>query len=187
MIPAVQLAMGLAQFAPQVIRWLSGSDKAGEVAEKVVAVAEVVTGQPGAKALAALSADPALVLQFQTRIAEMSHEMDKAYLADRADARARDIAYVNAGRTNKRANFMVAMDVVGLLASLGGMLALGWFKAAHPEAITEGVFGALLAQLSTLASYFGLCLRDAHQFEFGSSRGSSDKTEMLLQQRKGDK
>lgn len=187
MIPAVQLAMGLAQFAPQVIRWLSGSDKAGEVAEKVVAVAEAVTGQPGPKALAAMTADPALVLQFQERIAGMAHDLDKAYLADRADARARDVAYVAAGRTNKRANFMVAMDVVGLLVGLGGMLALGWLKAKHPDAISEGVFGALLAQLATITSFFGLCLRDAHQFEFGSSRGSADKTELLVQQKGGGK
>lgn len=187
MIPAIQLAMGMAQFAPQIIRWLSGSDKAGEVAEKVVAVAEVVTGQQGPKALAAMTADPALVLQFQERIAGMAHELDKAYLADVANARQRDITYVNAGRTNTRANFMVAMDVTGLLAGLVGMLALGWFKATSPEAISEGVFGALLAQLSTIVSYFGLCLRDAHQFEFGSSRGSVEKTDYMVAQRQGER
>lgn len=37
--------------------------------------------------------------------------------------------------------------------------------------------GVVLAQLSTINSYFGLCLRDAHQFEFGSSRGSRTKDE----------
>lgn len=70
---------------------------------------------------------------------------------------------------------MVSLDVLGLLASLAAMLALGLAKASHPEAVSEGVFGALLAQLSTITGYFGLCLRDAHQFEFGSSRGSKEK------------
>ena len=105
--------------------------------------------------------------------------------ADRADARKRDTAMIAAGVSNKRANWMVALDVVGLLACLGGMMGLGWFKATHPDAITEGVFGALLAQLSTLASFFGLCLRDAHQFEFGSSRGSRDKDALVVASRDG--
>jgi hypothetical protein len=39
------------------------------------------------------------------------------------------------------------------------------------------VFGALLSQLSVITSLFGLCLRDAYQFEFGSSRGSRLKDE----------
>jgi hypothetical protein len=100
--------------------------------------------------------------------------------ADRADARKRDTAMIAAGVSNKRANWMVALDVVGLLACLAGMMGLGWFKAAYPNEITEGTFSALLVQLSTLASFFGLCLRDAHQFEFGSSRGSRDKDALVV-------
>jgi hypothetical protein len=33
--------------------------------------------------------------------------------------------------------------------------------------------------ISAIASFFGLGLRDAHQFEFGSSRGSQEKTDIL--------
>jgi hypothetical protein len=33
--------------------------------------------------------------------------------------------------------------------------------------------------VSTIAGFFGLGLRDAHLFKFGSSRGSVDKTELL--------
>lgn len=179
MVDPISVAMGLAQFAPQVIKWISGSDKAAEAASKVVGVAEVVTGRQGVEAVEALKADPTLVMQFRQAVMANEADLDKAYLVDRQDARRRDVALAQAGVANTRANFMVAMDVVGLLASLLGMMALGWVKAKHPDAITEGVFGALLAQLSTLASYFGLCLRDAHQFEFGSSRGSKEKSELL--------
>ena len=35
--------------------------------------------------------------------------------------------------------------------------------------------------ISTVAGIFGACLRDAFQFEFGSSRGSRDKDELLAQ------
>ena len=122
-----------------------------------------------------LMADPNKMMEFRAEAQRLDADLEKAYLGDRQDARKRDIALSQAGVHNTRANAMVAMDAAGLLFGLGGMLALGWFKASHPEAITEGVFGALLAQLSTITSYFGLCLRDAHQFEFGSSRGSRDK------------
>lgn len=80
-------------------------------------------------------------------------------------------------RSNTRANAMIAMDVVGLLFGLLSMLLLGYLRARYPDAISEGVFTALLTQLSTLTAVFALCLRDAHQFEFGSSRGSKEKSE----------
>lgn len=32
----------------------------------------------------------------------------------------------------------------------------------------------------SIAGFFGLGLRDAHQFEFGSSRGSQEKNELLV-------
>lgn len=66
--------------------------------------------------------------------------------------------------SNVRADVMVAIDAIGLIACL---VVLGvWRKDLAPEAITL---------LTTIASLFGLCLRDAHQFEFGSSRGSRNK------------
>ena len=106
-------------------------------------------------------------------------DLEKAHLADVQDARKRDVLLAQAGVRGNRADFMILLDVVGLLSGLGGMMALGYVKAKYPEAISEGVFGALLAQLSTITSYFGLCLRDAHQFEFGSSRGSKDSNDFI--------
>jgi hypothetical protein len=176
----ISIAMGLAQFVPSIIKWVSGSDKAEQAAEHVIDIAKVVTGKgDGVDALAAISGNAKLAIDFRKAVLENEADLDKAYLADRADARHRDVELAKAGVQNTRANLMVFMDVVGLMVGLGGMLALGWFKAQHPNEITEGVFGALLAQLSTLTSYFGLCLRDAHQFEFGSSRGSRAKDEAM--------
>lgn len=164
----ITVAMGLAQFAPQIIKWVTGSDKAADAAEKVVGIAETVTGRSGPDALDALKADPALVLQFRQAVMANEADLDKAYLADRADARKRDVAYVQAGRTNKRANFMVAMDAIGLIVCL---LVLAFYA--------DNLRGEAIALISTVASIFGLCLRDAHQFEFGSSRGSQEKTDLL--------
>ena len=90
--------------------------------------------------------------------------LEKAYLADRQDARARDVKLAEAGRRNVRADVMVVMDVVGLVACL---VVLAFFRGDMP--------GEVVALLSSIASIFGLCLRDAHTFEFGSSRSSQSK------------
>lgn len=163
------IAFGLAQFAPQVIRWITGSDKAEAAATHVVQIAQAVTGKPtGDAALQALAADPALVLQYRQAVLASAAELDRAYLADRQDARARDVALARAGRLNVRADVMVAVDALGLLACL---VVLALYR--------QGLPGEVVTLITTIASIFGLCLRDAHQFEFGSSRGSQEKTELL--------
>ncbi len=164
----ITTAMALAQFAPQIVKWLTGSDKAAEAAGQVVDIAEAVTGKRGPDAVAAMQADPALVLQFRTALLQVEADLDKAYLADRADARARDVALAQAGRNNRRADVMVAGAVVGLLACL---FVLVFFRGQIP--------GEVVGIVSTIAGMFGACLRDAFQYEFGSSRGSADKSALI--------
>ena len=67
MFPLIPLAIKLASaFAPSLIGKLTKSDKAEEVAEKVIGFAKAVTGQDDPeKAVKAIEADPALALQFQ--------------------------------------------------------------------------------------------------------------------------
>jgi Holin of 3TMs, for gene-transfer release len=71
----ISIALGLAQFVPGVIRWISGDDsKAAAVADQVIGVAKTVTGKDsGQDALAAIQADPALALQLQQ--SWMAHEV----------------------------------------------------------------------------------------------------------------
>lgn len=164
----ITTAFALAQFAPQVIKWISGSDKAAEAASQVVEIAEAVTGRRGGSAIDALAQDPALVLQFRQAVLASEADLDKAYLADRADARARDIEIIKSGRSNMRADVMVLGAVVGLISCL---LSLVFFRTQVP--------GEVVGIISTVAGIFGACLRDAFQYEFGSSRGSSEKTIML--------
>jgi len=164
--------------APSMIKWLSGSDTAADAADKLIAVAQQVTGtaSPDA-ALAKLQADPNLVMQLNVRAIQIDAELEQAYLKDRQDARHMEIELAKAGVRSDRKDNMVKIDAWGLGLALVAMVSLGLLKAAYPEGINDGVFGALLSQFSVFASYFGLCLRDAHQFEFGSSRGSKDKDE----------
>lgn len=162
------ITIGLAlasQFAPSIIKYFTNSETAGTVAGQVINIAKTVTGKGTPdEAIAALQADPALAIQFKTAVMANDADLEKAYLADRADARSRDVKLAEAGRRNVRADVMVVMDVIGLVACL---IVLAFFRGDMP--------GEVVALLSSIASIFGLCLRDAHQFEFGSSRSSQNK------------
>lgn len=171
----ITIAMGLAQFAPQVLKWITGSDKAADAASAVVEIAQQVTGKgSGSEAFQALQADPALVLQFRQTLAAQEADLDKAFLADVKDARQRDVDLHKAGYRNTRADIMVLLDVVGLIACL---VVIAMFRAQLP--------GEVVGLLTAIAANFGACLRDAHQFEFGSSRSSREKDAALASIAKG--
>lgn len=163
------IALGLAQIAPSLLRFFGVGDKSVAVAEKVIGLAQTITGQPtGESALAELQANAAKAHEFRMAALQIDADLERAYLDDRKDARARDIALHQAGYANRRADWMVLFDVVGLIACL---VVLSVFRKEVP--------GEVVGLLATIAGIFGLCLRDAHQFEFGSSRGSKEKDLLL--------
>lgn len=165
----VTIAMGLAQFAPAVIRWITGSKDAEAVARDVVGVAQAVTGSSSPQeALQRIQSDQAAQLAFRAKLMEREAELDKAYLADVQSARARDVELHKAGDNNRRADVMVIGAVVGLISCL---LVLIVFRKDIP--------GEAVGIISTVAGIFGACLKDAYAFEFGSSRGSKDKDAQL--------
>lgn len=164
----ISIAMGLAQFAPAIVRWVSGSDKAGEVAEKVVDVAKIVTGTAtGEDALAAIQADPSLVLQFRQRIIDVEADLDKAYLADRQNARNRDVALAQAGHRNVRADIMVAVAFFSVICIA---LVLAYFTDLK---------GEVIGFLTAVGGMFARNIGTAFDFEFGSSRSSQNKDAVI--------
>lgn len=92
MLPLIPIAMGLAQaagaLAPTIAGWLGG-DKAADVAEKVVSVANVVTGvSDAATSMAMIQADPAKAIEFQrallasqAELARIANEVELAEIA----------------------------------------------------------------------------------------------------------
>lgn len=162
----ITIALALAsQFAPALIKHFTNSDTAGDVAGKVIDLAKTITGKGTPdEATAALQADPNLALQFKMAAMANETELAKTAMLDVQDARARDDLMIKAGIRNKRADYMVLLDVVGLITCL---VVLCFFRSTiPPEAV---------GLISTIAATFGLCLRDAHTFEFGSSRSSQSK------------
>lgn len=164
----ITIAMGLAQFAPSIVKWVTGSDKAEEAAQTVVDIAKVVTGRDDAdSALEAIKLDPNLALEFRKAVMANETELDRLYLADRQDARKRDTALITSGRNNYRADILATLAVVGLVVCV-------WFVARDTE-MPERAVNAIMFVAGVLAA----AVRDVYAFEFGSSRGSKEKDELL--------
>ena len=165
----ITLALSLAaQFAPSIIKHLTQSDTAATVAEQVIGIAQTVTGtQKPEQALETLKADPALALQFKQSVLTLEADLEKAYLADRADARKRDTAFVHAGRFNYRADFLALVAVIGLVLCV-------WF-IARDASLPERAVNAIMFVAGVLAS----AVRDVYGFEFGSSRSSREKDDHI--------
>lgn len=87
--PLIPLAISLAsQFAPSLIGKLTKSDKAEEIAEKVIGFAKVVTGQGNPEdAIKAIEANPELALQFQRDLHAYELELAKLEYEDAAGGR----------------------------------------------------------------------------------------------------
>lgn len=168
-MPLIPIAMALAQFAPAIIKLLTGSDRAEEVAGKVVDIAQAVTGEERPDlAVAAIQADPAKVLEFQQAIAAQQLELEKTYLADMADARARDIAVRQAsGGHNFRADILAFLAVAGLVICV-------WF-IARDTSLPERAVNAIMFVAGQLSN----AVMMVYAFEFGSSRGSKNKDDAI--------
>jgi len=82
----ISIAMALGQFVPGLIKWVTGSDKAAEVADKAIDIAKAVTGtQTGDAALKALQTDPSLVLKYREAVLSQELEFQKLAVSSASD------------------------------------------------------------------------------------------------------
>ena len=85
----ITIAMGLAQFVPQIAKWLTGSNQVEQVAQKAITLAQQVTGQPtGDAALKAMQTDPALVLQYRQAVLAQELEFERLAVQNASDINA---------------------------------------------------------------------------------------------------
>ncbi|TCS37501.1 hypothetical protein EDC30_104305 [Paucimonas lemoignei] len=164
----VTILMGLAQFAPAVIKWATGSDKAEEVAGKVIDVAKAVTGRdtPDA-ALAAIQADPALAIEFRKAVMANELEYDRMFLADVQSARDRDIKMAAAGNRNYRANVLAGMAILLVIVCL---MVVVWMSDLddYAKGTITLICGRALGWVEQIFS-----------FEFGTTRSSKTKDDTI--------
>lgn len=169
MAPLIPIAIKLAaDYGPGLLKALTGSDKAAEVAGKVIDVAQVVTntGTPD-DAAAAIQADPAIALQFKQAMAQLEIDVYKAELADVQDARRRDAELVKSGHMNWRAHGLAACAVLLVLFCL---LVVVW-KADMNEFAKGGITLILGRALGWVEQIFS--------FEFGTTRTSKTKDDTI--------
>lgn len=164
----ITIAMGLAQFAPGIIKLLTGSDKAETVANKVIEIAQTVTGAgTPAQALAQIQTDPIKVMEFQQAFAEREASLELAYLADVQNARGRDVELAKSGLTNHRANGLTAG--AGALV-IGCLLVTVWASAMDDfaKATVTLICGRALGWVEQVFS-----------FEFGTTRANKTKDDTI--------
>lgn len=173
---AAALAPVLASAAPALLGRLMG--EGGEaVGEAAVSAVEAVTGiqiatpADGRRAAELLEADPKLLADLQVRLAEIGLREIEAHNADRADARARDVAL---GGENRRADVMLIAAFVAVVAIAVVLAATAWAPPGR-----ESEVGTLTGFLTGIGGMFARNIGSAFDFEFGSSRGSREKTGAL--------
>lgn len=163
----ITIALGLAKVAPMLTKWLTGSDKAAEVASKVVEIAETVTGQKGPAVLDAIQVDPALALQFQQAVMQNETALLQAFLADTQSARQRDVALAQAGARNYRATALVAAAMAIVVVCLAVVI---W-----QSDLNEFAKGAVTLILGRALGW----IEQVFSFEFGTTRANKTKDETI--------
>lgn len=157
------------QFAPSIIKYFSNSDTAASVAGQVIDIAKTVTGrETPAEAVTTLKADPALAIQFQLAVMANDAALEQAYLADVQNARARDVELAKAGTKNRRADIMLALTFLGIVA----LVVLMVFRDIDANTALGGMvillIGKFVGQWET-----------GFNFEFGTTRTSKVKDETI--------
>ena len=161
----ITIALGLGQFVPAIAKWITGSDKAAEVAEQVIGIAETVTGKSGADVIGSIKADPALLLQFKERVLERETELDRMAYGDMANARhMQEVALQQDDPFAKR--FVYWFSICWSVFSACYIVGITFAKIpAENQRYADTILGFLLG--TVIATMF--------QFFLGSSIGSKAK------------
>lgn len=171
MAPLLGLAVSL---LPNLLNLAVGK-KTGSIVEQLgdtaIKVAREVFKTEDVETIKAkMAADESLTQQFIARM-QAETERFRAELEDVQSARARDVEVRKlSGGTNIRANVML----IGAFLCLTGVLVATVF---YRKDIPDGV----LALMNMSAGALLGMLVQAFNFEFGSSRGSSEKTDQMAQ------
>ena len=178
----ITIAMGLATYVPDIIKWVSGSDKAADAAAKVVSIAQTVTGtSSGDDALAAIKANPTMALQLQQELdknqqalAQISQVVTLAEIqADTANY-AQSVADRGSARTMQISTRSYTAPTLAFLITIGFFGVLGFMLLRDVPQGSRDVLNIMLGSLGT-------AWVSVVAFYFGSSAGSQQKSVLLAQ------
>lgn len=170
----ITIALGLASVAPSIVRWIGGDD-AGDVAQKVVSVAQNVAGVPDPiAAVQAIKSDPASQEAF--RQAWLSHEVAmyqaetdrlKSDLADVASARSQTVELAKSGSAIAWGAPIVSATVLVTFGVVMYYCFNGKVDASAGQMLSI-MTGALTTMATAVVSYW-----------VGSNAGSARKDQLI--------
>lgn len=171
MAPLIGIALQLAaKFAPDALRHFGADETATSVAEKVVEIAQAVSGtDTPTAALDVLSKLPEHAAEFRMALLDADSELERLATADRADARKlQGIALQQDDLFSKR--FVYYFAAAWSLFTMFYITAITfWPPGESGQAIANTVLGFLLG--TAVASIFA--------YFYGSTKGSAEKTRLL--------
>ena len=162
---------GLSAFAPIITKWMGASDNVQSIADKASTIASTLTGKSDPnEILDALRADDSKANEFALAILAQQDTFETIYAADKVNARARDIAISGTPAGNVRANHLATVAVVLIFAIL---LAVIWLPdlGEFAKGVITTILGVFLNQLTNI-----------YAFEFGTTRRSREKADILQSQ-----
>ena len=166
MLPAILGA--LLPSVPSIAKMIGLSDNVAKVAGVATDILRKVTGVEETNvAMAALQADPQLMLQFQLAMLQQEQEFERLYVSDKADARYRDIELLRLGKRNLRADWMVGASFALLVLILGGLF------FTEPNEYAKGAITVLLGFLT-------VNLGNVFSFEFGTTRKEDETNKSII-------
>ena len=163
MLPLIPIALALAQYAPSIMRYFGAGDSSVAVAEKIVGVAQTVTGaESPEQAMAMFKINVERQYEFNMAVLKIDSELEVMFMADVQSARTRDAEFMKMGTRNYRADtmYLLAVAVIGLLV----WAVLGSNMDEYGKGIITLVLGRFLGYLDNI-----------YNFEFGSTRSNKDK------------
>ncbi len=163
MAPAL---LALAQFAPSVLRYfgVGNNGASGKIIDAVSSAATAIAGTGTIdEAITVFASNTEKAYEFKIRMLSMDKEFEAMYLADVADARARDKEFIKLGMTNARANFMFFLAIAVICGSV-------WMIWRDPN-INEYLKGIMTLVIGRFLGY----LDNIYSFEFGTTRASKEK------------
>lgn len=165
----IPVALQLATMIPSFLK-MFGQDQPAQVVEKVVNIAQSITGTTNPEAaMAALQENEELKQRFLDAAEARALETIKVYLFDVQSARLRDIEIQKIKGSNARADWLVAAAFAGVLL-IGLAFILVPNLSADAKTFMATVGGMLTMKIGT-----------AFDFEFGSSKGSDKQKDAILQ------
>ncbi len=166
-MPIIPLALALAQFAPSLMRFFGVGEPSIAVAEKVVGLAQTITGATTPEeALVLMRDNAAKQAEFNMAVLTADTALETLFLADVQSARERDVDLAKTGSHNYRADSMYVLAVV--------LIAILVFQVLKSD-LNEYAKGIVTLVLGKFLSY----LDNIYNFEFGTTRSSKAKDDSI--------